>query len=200
MHNLDHNIQIFSDNKWILAKSYQIDAYKKFLQNLMYSDIFIEDNLKIVLNQNGQTFIIEDNIHIPIVDFNDIKRFVCSKDFMHFEWINAELYESLAFVDFLYSDHQKQDYNINQINNIKYNQTDNIKYNQTDNIKYNQTDTIYTFIRNFDGAIYYEIKSKSKPNTRFRMSNNYIQRIGYETFYDLMRSNIINQKTKINNI
>ena len=195
------DIKIKLNNEWIPADSYQIEAFNLYKNNNRYiqrsynynnGDIhFIIDRVGSELENrynNGIYLIYENDIKIPICDWNDVKVFLLGiydidGIIIPGNWYIARDYQKWSYFDYIYNDDEKRMYvskgtNINNINN-----EENIKVIEIpiDNLDEN---IIFTMMRNENKSIFYQ--KDNEQRTRIRISDNENVRQGYLGFYRRM--------------
>jgi hypothetical protein len=169
-------IKVYKDNVW--NDIYDIDIINNFtIFRHSYETEMHFNNYILVKDGNYKTFIIQDEIKLPIADWFDVKVFLC--DIMNPQWVNGRDYQTWAFYDFIYSNKIEESYASK--NSYVFDHVE-IPYN---NIYPN---IIFKILYNENGSISYEKNDEHK--TRIRINNNPNERSYYQGFYNRITSDI----------
>jgi len=177
------DIKIRINNKWILPNNYQIEAFIKFKNNENHFQGEREHNF----NYNGINYsikrlgdqyyggihIINNDINIPIADWNDVKVFLLDNVV---NWYDARNYQKWCYFNFIYNNDIKR----------SYKSKDTLGFNDHIEIPidYLEPYIIFSISRNDNGTIYYEKNDISR--TKIRISDNNQARLGYLGYYHRM--------------
>jgi hypothetical protein len=169
-------IKIYQNKMWNDVDDIDIiNNYQLFKNSL---DNKIQNNdYTLIKDGYYKTYIIKDDVKLSIVDWNDVKVFLC--DIPKPKWCDAKPYQTWAFYDFLCNNKIEEIYAsknswISNYVEIPYN---DISPNIIFKISYNE-----------NGSISYEKDDDNK--TRIRMSNNHHERTYYQGFYNRITSDI----------
>jgi hypothetical protein len=195
--NLDYDIRILINSKWIPALNHQINGFleykkrNKYIENSSYSYIYQNKNIRISRGTDISFFndscyeplyLICDNIYYPIIDFSSIKVFLL--DLQHVNWYRALSYQSWAYIDFIYSNDISRTYasygsNINNYVGPVY---------MIPIFFCNIPNVIFRMLRNENSSIYYERNDSSR--TRIRISDSELAMASYYNYYQRLTNDI----------
>jgi hypothetical protein len=190
------DIKIKINNKWLPARDYQIEAFKKFqepdnfqrpliikLPNNISFTIYREKNKGIYLKR-------DDNTISPIADWNDVKVFLIdglvgmqsSNWYGPANWGSARNYQTWAYYDYIYSNQKLQD--IGYYSKETVNPPRGYIEIPLDGLEPN---IIFKISKNDNGSICYE--KNNLERSRVRISDNNDERSGYLGYYRRMTDN-----------
>lgn len=165
------DIKIKLNDIWVDARPYQVEAFIGFKENNDYKYDYNNNGYIFSIQRvNNATYLIrEDNIKIPIADFNDVKVFLLQG--ANTEWYPARNYQIFAYFDYIYSNDLIRKYKSRNTN------VDAIEIP----INGLESNIIFSMSRNPNGTIYYERNDAGR--TRIRISDNNYYRRGYYGYY-----------------